>query len=175
MPKSRDTLKCRMRVCSKALGLASPVFKTMLNGRFREGLALQSAGSVEIPLPVDDAEALTILLNIFHQRTRQVPRSVSLETLYNLTRLVDKYDCHEAVEMVSTHWVDNFQSGHSTYGHTMAVYWCFNRPVEFSYTTQAAILNATANLEASSHVPLPATYIGKPNGAQIRIPATNYH
>jgi hypothetical protein len=109
MSKSKKALEYRMQACLKALGLASPVLKRMLNGKFREGTTLQATGSVEIPLPDDDAEALTILLNIFHHRTRQVPHSVSVEILSDLARLVDKYDCHEAVEMFSKYWVDNFE------------------------------------------------------------------
>lgn len=52
----------RFLVSSKALSLASPMFKAMFSGRYKEGTI-----SKEIPLPDDNAFALWYLLHIAPQ------------------------------------------------------------------------------------------------------------
>lgn len=74
----------------------------MLQGQFRESASLQSAGHVKIPLPDDDPEALTILLNICHLQMKQVPHIVDQHTLASIACLVDKYCFHEAVGPFAT-------------------------------------------------------------------------
>jgi hypothetical protein len=75
VPSSKDNIapkQVRMRVSSKHLMLASSVFRAMFQGEFKEGNALRSTGSVEKELHDDHPEALLILMDIIHGRTRRV-------------------------------------------------------------------------------------------------------
>ena len=77
-------------VSSNVMRLASPVWRVMFDpqGHFKEA----KESSQEVRFPDDDADALSILLRIVHLGWRQVPRSVSFETLADLAVLCDKYD-----------------------------------------------------------------------------------
>ncbi|KAH7350753.1 hypothetical protein BKA65DRAFT_593644 [Rhexocercosporidium sp. MPI-PUGE-AT-0058] len=95
-----------MRASSRHLMLASPTFLSMLSPGYKEGGILQAQGSVVIPLPDDDPDALIILLNIIHGKTRLVPREVDLQTLAELATLVDYYHMQETVELWSDLWIE---------------------------------------------------------------------
>ncbi|KAK8188430.1 uncharacterized protein BKA78DRAFT_345766 [Phyllosticta capitalensis] len=79
-------------VSSKAMSLASDVWKAMFNGHFRE--AQQPSGTNqqrEVSFPDDDARALEILLNIAHMRYDLVPQKLSFSRLVQVTVATDKY------------------------------------------------------------------------------------
>ena len=79
------------QVSSKAMSLASPVWRTMLDpsGPFREA----KPDNGEIAFPEDDAEALLVLLLAAHLRYQEVPQTLKYEQLLNLCIVCDKYDC----------------------------------------------------------------------------------
>lgn len=56
----------------------------MLTKDFKESTSLQSVGSLELPLPDDDLDALLILLNIIHAQTEEIPLEVDLYCLHEL-------------------------------------------------------------------------------------------
>ncbi|KAL5321956.1 hypothetical protein ACEPPN_009921 [Leptodophora sp. 'Broadleaf-Isolate-01'] len=95
-----------MRASSRHLMLASSTFLSMIGPGYREGSVLQAQGSVVIPLGDDDPDALIILLNIIHGKTRMVPREVDLHTLAKIAALVDYYRMHETVELWSDLWIE---------------------------------------------------------------------
>ncbi|KAJ5041068.1 uncharacterized protein L3040_005623 [Drepanopeziza brunnea f. sp. 'multigermtubi'] len=130
-----------MLVSSKHLRLASPVFKAMLQGSFREGQALQSTGKAEVPLPDDDPAAFKILLDIVHGFPSKVPRSVDLSTLANLSILVDKYRMLEVVSVyVKSFWVPNLRSASPPSSGNMfpwlSIAWVFQLSAEFTEITR---------------------------------------
>ena len=96
----------RMQVSSMHLTLVSPVFKAMLLGGFREGNKLRDSGSLEIPLPDDDYNALTILMDIIHCRLKKVPRRPDIETMTKLAILVDFYQLIETIQFFSGIWME---------------------------------------------------------------------
>lgn len=49
-------------------------------------------GSIRIPLPDDDAEALAILMAAAHAQDHLLPARVSFDVLHALAVLCDKYD-----------------------------------------------------------------------------------
>lgn len=61
----------------------------------------------ELPLPVDDASAMSILCKIFHMRHQDVPRPGKIQdsVLYNVAVLAEKYDCVAAIKPVSAAWL----------------------------------------------------------------------
>ena len=98
--------RIHLLVSSKVLSLASPVFSTMLNSRFKEGLSNHPpTGKRLISLPDDNAEAFTILCNAIHYRTDQVPRKLTLVCLENIAIICDKYDCTSALTPWSAMWL----------------------------------------------------------------------
>lgn len=152
-----------MLACAKTLGLASEVFRKMLQGSFREGATLKSTGNVRIPLPDDDPQALTILLDIVHHRPRRVPRTVAQGVLVQLARLIDKYCLHEAVELFSPQWIDSFvpiRDRTYYYAELMAIYCCFGRRTEFKTITHEVTRMSSKCFDAAG-LPIPAEYISK--------------
>lgn len=83
----------RLRVCSKIVSNASPVFKSMLAPRFSEGVQLQAHGSIEISLVDDDAKALKTTCQIVHHDNDALARYIpSVGELLRLSGLCDTYD-----------------------------------------------------------------------------------
>ncbi|KAK0992402.1 hypothetical protein LTS01_007797 [Friedmanniomyces endolithicus] len=80
------------RVSSHIMSYGSPVFKTLLGLTFREGTALASSSTVEIPLPEDHPALMVVLCNIFHMRNDNVLKLDAI-SLKGLAQLCDKYDC----------------------------------------------------------------------------------
>jgi hypothetical protein len=110
-PKSEHI---RIRVSSKHLILASPYFRSMLQGDFKEGVDLRTTGAAEIRLVGGHPAALLILLNIIHGHTRRVPRNVDFRMLTRIAVLVDKYQFHEVAEMFTDTWVEKLKGGSLT-------------------------------------------------------------
>jgi hypothetical protein len=90
---------------------ASPVFEAMLKpGNYMEGVSLTREKHLELPLPDDNAEAMTVLCNILHLQPRKVPTTtITLDLLDNIATLVDKYDFTRAIQPWPKIWL---QQGH---------------------------------------------------------------
>ncbi|KAF4993083.1 hypothetical protein FGRMN_6698 [Fusarium graminum] len=99
-----NTTQVEFRVSSRHLSLASPVFRAMLESKFKESQP-NDQGLYEIQATEWDAEALVILLDIIHGHHRDVPKRVSVETLSHIAIIVDYYGCHEIMELVFTAWM----------------------------------------------------------------------
>lgn len=80
-------------VCSKALARSSRVWKRLLYGGFIESKP-DGDGPWTVALPDDNPASMKIILDIIHGRFDQVPArgGISLEDLYSLTILTDKYN-----------------------------------------------------------------------------------
>ncbi|WEW58714.1 hypothetical protein PRK78_004182 [Emydomyces testavorans] len=120
-------------------------------------------GSVEIPLPDDDPDALLILLNIIHGHVRKVPLIVDLVTLTQLAILVDKYDIHEAVELFSNFWFENLKSTipekyTDDIPAWICISWVFNRSIEFKKTTRLALRQGRHSIP-SADLPIPSSVV----------------
>lgn len=134
-----------MRVSSKLIMRASPVFATMLKYTFLEGITLQKKGKVSIPLPDDDPLPFAVLMDIVHARNRRdrVPRQVDLSFLTRLAILVDKYQLEAAVQPFANEWFEGLRMEipHSLtpdLNHWLCVSWVFRRPEEFNHVTRIA-------------------------------------
>ncbi|KAK8029503.1 hypothetical protein PG993_010794 [Apiospora rasikravindrae] len=98
-----DGVEIHMRLSSKHLILASTYFQKMLQGPWEESKT-RTLEAFDW-----DADAMLILMNIIHGRTRRVFRSISLEMLAKIASLVDYYDCHEIVELYADCWISNLK------------------------------------------------------------------
>ncbi|KAF4629273.1 hypothetical protein G7Y89_g8869 [Cudoniella acicularis] len=127
----------RLRVSSKAMSIAPPIFKAMLQlNIFEEGTALAAGGQATIPLPDDDLAAFKILLDIIHLRSRQVPRQVSLATMANIVLLIDKYQILETIELYVDLWAPQLKKSlpHSFTADLipwLSIAWVLQMPVGF--------------------------------------------
>ncbi|KAK5718669.1 hypothetical protein LTR15_008402 [Elasticomyces elasticus] len=94
-----------LRVSSHVMSLASPVFRVLLAPKFREGVTLAAATTVDIPLP-DNPDDMLVLCNVFHMRHDKVQPLLSANQLLRCAQLCDKYDCVMAMRPSFEVWVN---------------------------------------------------------------------
>jgi hypothetical protein len=97
-------------ISSHVLALTSHYFKRMLNTLMTEGIEFARTGRVTIPLPEDDAEAMTTICNIIHHRNTLVQPEVDLSFLHDIAVVSDKCDFNEALKPTVTTWVRDYVS-----------------------------------------------------------------
>ncbi|KAF5647612.1 uncharacterized protein FTJAE_1668 [Fusarium tjaetaba] len=136
--KEMDTLEYRFRVSSRHLTLASPFFRTMLNGSWKEsapaGATLVEATPTDkTPSKVEaftetseevpkvsalreistegwNVHAFLTVLRIIHGFNYLVPEAVSLSFFTDVAVIVDYYECAEAVAPFAKLWEPPFRS-----------------------------------------------------------------
>ncbi|KAE8337848.1 hypothetical protein BDV24DRAFT_177204 [Aspergillus arachidicola] len=139
-----DETYFRIQVSAKHLILASPVFKKILTGGWKESVTYLQKGSVEITAESWDIEALLILLRVIHGQQYHVPRKLTLEMLAKVAVLVDYYDCKESVYIWSTIWVDALEEKiPKTYSRDLLLWlWIscvFQLPAQFKESTSTVM------------------------------------
>lgn len=158
-----EKIELRMLVSGKHLELASPIFKTMLTGPFKEGSAY-SSGYRRITASDWDPKAFKIVLTIMHGYHRDVPRSLSLEQLAKVAMIVNYYDCLESVELYTILWFGLWSGMPTIYGRDCILYvflsWVFSKPDPFQTMTQLALRNSQNLIEAEDF-PIPADIFGR--------------
>lgn len=105
-------------VSSKTMTLVCDAWRCMLSrdGGFKEAQPVDD-GMREVSFPEDDAATLAILLNIAHLNFKSVPTTISLDRLWNLAVLTDKYGATKLVQP----WIENWINGVK---HTVGVKHC---------------------------------------------------
>jgi hypothetical protein len=136
-------------VSSRHLMLASPWFMRTLTGEaFTEAVTDPSDGRYHIQASEWDEEALRIILDIFHIRTRRIPATVSLELLAKISVLVDYYELvgAEVMEREVNGWIDHVRRTvaiPSSYCRDLMLWICISRVFhmskEFEQATAVAI------------------------------------
>ncbi len=97
--------------CSRALARASPV----LHSQIRQNLASNASGhriflrDLAIQIDGNDHDSLTIFLNIAHAHFLAVPRTLSIDQLYNLTILTSCYNCTSLLAPWAGSWMSGVQ------------------------------------------------------------------
>jgi BTB/POZ domain len=90
-------------VSSKALSIASPVFKTMFNSRFIEGTMVRSVQNpLKLPLPEDDPDAVAALVESLHFSAKR--KFLGYDVELEVVQLCDKYDCTTSLYGLSGPW-----------------------------------------------------------------------
>ncbi|KAJ5648547.1 hypothetical protein N7490_004919 [Penicillium lividum] len=97
----------RIQVSAKHLSFASPVFKTMLKGGWKESTNFLQKGTVEFTAESWDAEALLILFRAMHGQYRLITQKLTLEMLAKVTVIDDYYECKDALFIMSDKWMRN--------------------------------------------------------------------
>lgn len=85
--------------------MASPRFKKMLSGDWVEAKTIHPDGYQHVELEGFNPEGTKIVLNILHEKTRRVPRTVDIELLAEIAVVVDDLECYEEVEVFSDMWI----------------------------------------------------------------------
>jgi len=93
-----------LQVSSKALSLASSVFKAMFGPHLQEGQDLSGTSPKRISLPEDHPAAMTTLCNVLHHQHNSVSKTLMESELVNVAAACDKYDCSEAFSLWSPIW-----------------------------------------------------------------------
>ncbi|KAG6231600.1 hypothetical protein E4U26_006752 [Claviceps purpurea] len=174
------------RLSSRHLALASPVFKAMLNGSWKEStpaLDRSNNGSAKTRAPLQlgfdsqvrfeltaedwDDEVFLILMNIVHGRNALVPLSSDLTTLVKMSVLVDYYQCQEVTQVVVGLWIDKLsdqlpKSYNPECVMWMFVSWVFSRGEIFEEMTKVAIRTSVGGL-GTIHLPFPPMLLSMAN------------
>jgi hypothetical protein len=90
-------------VCSRALARASKVFSAMLFGHWKES----NPGSYSewmVALPEDNAKHLKLALHWVHLNLSVIPDEISLEDLYGIMVICDKYDMAGLFKLWAPKW-----------------------------------------------------------------------
>ncbi|KAJ8060596.1 hypothetical protein OCU04_010907 [Sclerotinia nivalis] len=148
---STQLYRYHLLVSAKHMSLASPVFKAVLAGGFRETVELREKGRTEVALPDDDADAMTILIDVIHGRFKLVSKTLNLGTLTRMSILVDKYQCHESVDFLRNVWTANFQThrwSRNWYNTAcwICVAWVFELDAEFKEATESVIRDSNTGI-----------------------------
>jgi hypothetical protein len=150
LSEAPDPEEWHFKASSKHLALASTHFKKMMDGPWREAHEIHDDGLRHWVLDDFDPDALAIVLNIIHGKSRRVPRIVQLEALVEIARIVDYVECHEAVEVYSSPWIrqleDTVPSSYAWYTTELAYWICiagvFYEDKIFESCTRLAILES---------------------------------
>ncbi|KAK2008325.1 hypothetical protein LZ32DRAFT_460230 [Colletotrichum eremochloae] len=104
--QSDEESEVKFLLSSRHLILASRYFNAKLNGTWKEATHHAVDKRYHLEASDWDSDALLLLMNVIHGRTRSVPRRVDCEMLAKIAVLVDYYDCHEVVEVFASMWID---------------------------------------------------------------------
>ncbi|KAE8344850.1 hypothetical protein BDV24DRAFT_160153 [Aspergillus arachidicola] len=161
----------QIRASSKHLTLACPQFERTLQNGFQEGTELRATGCLKFPVRDWEAKPFLILMLIIHHRTSQVPRLLSLDRLVEVARLVDYYECYEAVEVLSSLWVSGLTFGVSEPKSVdeaekwLFVSWVFNQPRPFLASSKYLESRST-DVIAFRQLPVPSAIQDAINGSR---------
>lgn len=100
-----------IRVSSKVLKLASPVFAALLSPRFAEGCVLPEADTSKstistIPFPEDDCVAMVWIFHALHHNQDPITGRLAFSLFKAIAVLCDKYDLSRALYAWTYYWLD---------------------------------------------------------------------
>ncbi|KAH6874448.1 hypothetical protein B0T10DRAFT_541174 [Thelonectria olida] len=161
--KHGGRMEVQMRVSSRHLGLASPLFQKMFTGPFAEGTA-DDQGLYQIAATDWDPLGFAILLNIIHGHHRAVPRSLSLDMLAKIALIVDYYQCHEIVEIFADVWMNALGKEPTTYGLDsmlrLLTSWVFSQADTFQKMASLALRHSQGPIK-TVNLPIPHDLLSK--------------
>ncbi|KAK7212289.1 hypothetical protein V2G26_019467 [Clonostachys chloroleuca] len=145
------------KVSGAHLGLASPVFRTMITGPWSQSSLVPADGSQEgsirqLTSSEWDSEAVLIMFHIMHGHHSNVPKKVSLKMLTSIATVVDYYQCHEIFEIFVDQWItalqrENSVPPRSVFGEDvirwLSISWVFARPEIFNVMAETIIRFST--------------------------------
>lgn len=97
--------KIRLRVHSLNLKATSKPFSAMLGPIWKEGRDLLQDGSVELPLPEDNAKAMEYICATLHHQNKMLPVTMTPLDVLEVAVVADKYDLVDALRFASESWL----------------------------------------------------------------------
>ena len=100
-------------VDSRTLCRASSTFRRMLSGNFAE--AKPEEGLWYVKLPDDKFSPFSVLMDMIHGQSERTPAIPSIDLLYEIVDLADKYDMIRTLRPMAAKWLSHYkQSSAST-------------------------------------------------------------
>ncbi|KZL75235.1 hypothetical protein CT0861_08395 [Colletotrichum tofieldiae] len=146
-----ETSPIKFVLSSRHLILASRYFSAKLKGPWIEATVDSTNGQHPVQASEWDDQALLLLMRIIHGQNRKVPHKITLEMLAKIAVLVDYYDCHEAVDLVASIWIDSLKGCLPLQCNRDLILWLlissvFRQPDIFLSATKTAIQESRAPL-----------------------------
>ncbi|KAL7798794.1 hypothetical protein V8C43DRAFT_276286 [Trichoderma afarasin] len=134
--------EAKLHVDSMMLRAASKPFSAMFRSDWKEGRDLLNCDRpTEIPLPEDNAAALKIMCSVIHHKASEVPRTLAAGDVLAVAVAADKYDCVEALELVSDRWLRPSGDEADNLMLLTAAAYLFQNAQAFKELTKALILD----------------------------------
>ncbi|KAJ5936882.1 hypothetical protein N7466_003332 [Penicillium verhagenii] len=159
----------RIQASAKHLIFASPVFKKLLTGGWKESVDYLKMGSVEITADDWDTEAFLIVLRAVHGQYHDVPRMLSLEMLAKVAVILDYYQCKKALDLINEIWIKDLEDKEKITPEIsrdlilwLWIAWFFERPAKFNESTLIAISKSGVLLD-NLGLPIPTSVIDSIN------------
>ncbi|KAK7428164.1 hypothetical protein QQZ08_005404 [Neonectria magnoliae] len=157
----------RMRVSSRHLILASPVFRMMLEGPWLEAAVPESELREirEIRNGSWHLDALIIVLDAIHGHHRSIPTSLSLDMIAKVAIIVDYYKCQEIMEVFAEIWINALKKDiPKSYGKESTLWllicWVFSMSEGFAEMSMLAAKSSKTLLDAPD-LPIPAHILSR--------------
>jgi len=119
----------------------------MFSDRYAEGKNLANNAPAEIKLD-DDGTTLCVLLLLLHMRHGHLPGVVAVKPLLALALLSDKYDCAEAVRLVSGLWFVNLRLTDKSFtekGQLLEAAYLLRNAEDFRHWSQQLVIRHTVS------------------------------
>ncbi|KAJ5719993.1 hypothetical protein N7493_006871 [Penicillium malachiteum] len=163
--KASNSSCFRIQVSAKHMILASPVFKTMFTGDWKESITLAKKGSVEVNAESWNIEALLIVLHAIHCQHYKIPQKLTLEMLAQVAVIADYYQCKEPLHILKDIWIKNMEEAiPKAFSRDLVLWlwiaWFFQLPFEFKVSTSIAMSHSNGWID-SWGLPVSHQVIGK--------------
>ncbi|KAL7783156.1 hypothetical protein V8C43DRAFT_326405 [Trichoderma afarasin] len=121
-----------------------------------------------------DEKALEMVMNIIHGKTASIPEKISLETLANISVIVDHFQCHQTVKPFADQWIAGLKEPYPTcYGgnlvHRLYISWVFLDSFDFAAFTKIVIRESRGSMHTLG-LPIPKSKLSEPS----RLCSSNY-
>ncbi|OAP54365.1 hypothetical protein AYL99_11466 [Fonsecaea erecta] len=157
----------RLRISSKVLSLASPVFNVMLRSGFKEGNVQTTDDSPRvIPLPEDDLEAFKLVCRVIHFQLDHIPQELKIESLEKLALVCDKYQCTVAMRHCAALLLQRLSDTYvaSELNRQLLVAFLLDLPTAFSDISWRLMQAQAGSFEAlpglTDHPTVPSSFLG---------------
>lgn len=154
-----------IQVSAKHLIFASPVFKRILTGSWKESNAYLQKGPVEITAESWDIEAFLVVLHAIHGKNYDIPRKLTLEMLAKVAVIADYYECKESLYFMTDIWLNSMDERIPiTYSRDLILWlwvsWFFQLPSHFKEST-STVISCSENVISDWKLPISDKVIGK--------------
>ncbi|KAI0018027.1 hypothetical protein F4780DRAFT_781731 [Xylariomycetidae sp. FL0641] len=140
-------------VDARSLARASDVWAKMLFGPFAESKPKQADAKWTVSLPEDDDSAMLILLDIIHADFASVPEQLSLDELFDVTVLTDKYKLTSRLAPWASRWFRCVQHKSGSDEKLLWIVWELGEETVFRRIAKTFVMSSTINEDGELLLP----------------------